>query len=279
VISRTKTARKTASLVVSLGVLVAVAASAITFSAARPNTAFGEVMPPSADAWATTTATAEATTTAETTAAAEATVTAETTAAIEAAAPLTPVMATPAVPPRRPVVVVPSVLGKTRAVAVRRLKARKLRVKVTRVYSSKRTGTVIGQTPVKKRRVVGSTVRLRVAKRWPNGFKSKARSDRFWRPYVVATYKQIDRSRRYRGRHRVYTSANVNMTLRAIWGESRGAPRAGLSHHDGYIGLLQLNRGYGSTKQRLDPIYSIRRMGRGIKLRGAWWARAQWSTI
>ena len=69
------------------------------------------------------------------------------------------------------------------------------------------------------------------------------------------------------------------MTLAAIWRESRGAPKAGLAHHDGYLGLLQMDRGYGTKAQRLDPVYSIKRMGRGIKAKGAGWARSRWSTI
>ncbi len=276
--TRTKIAGKTASLVVSLGVLVAILVSSTTFAASNPERAYGEMIPPSVDALSTTvdaSATAEATATAEVTATVEATATtiATTTAA---AAPLAPAAAAPAA---KKTVVVPSVMGKTKRVAIKRLRARKLKVKVTRAYSTKKSGTVIGQTPVKKRRTVGSTVKLRVAKRWPSGFHSKAASDRFWRPYVIASYKKVDRTRRYKGHYKVCTAANVNMTLRAIWGESRGGARAGLNHHDGYLGLLQMDRGYGTKAQRLNPIYSIKRMGRGIKSRGAGWARSRWSTI
>ena len=274
--TRTKTAGKTASLVVSLGVLVAIVVSSTTFAASNPERAYGEVIPPSVDALSVT---AEATATANATTTVEATTTAVTTSTIEITAPLVPVAAAPAVPAPIPTVIVPTVTGKTKAVAVKRLKAHRLRVVVSRAYSSKRAGLVINQTPVRKRRVVGSTVHLRVAKRWPGGFRTKAQSDRFWRPYVVAAYREIDRSKRYRGHYRVCTTANVNMTLRAIWGESRGAPNAGLRHHDSYLGLLQMDRGYGSKAQRLDPIYSIKRMGKGIKKRGAGWARSRWSTI
>ncbi len=268
-ITRSKTAGKTASLAVSLGLLVAIVASSVTFAAGNPERAFGEIIPPSVDApqavvAATTTSTVDSTGTMTATATAEATGTLEATAAL-AAMPLAPALA----PAPKRTVIVPSVLGKSKRLAVKRLKARKLRVKIVRVYSNRKVGVVVGQTPVHKRRFVGSTVRIKVAKRWPSGFKSKAASDRFWRPYVTSTYRQIDRSRNYRGRHRVATASNINMTLRAIWGESRGGAKAGLTHNDGYLGLLQMDRGYGSAAQRLDPIYSIKRMGRGIKVRGS----------
>jgi hypothetical protein len=264
--------------VVSLGMLVAILVSSTTFAASNPERAYGEIIPPSVDALSTTaeaSATAEATMTAEVTGTVEATGT-TIAASTAAAAPLVPVALAPPAPKT---VVVPSVMGKTKRVAIKRLKARKLKVKVARAYSTKKSGTVISQTHVKKRRAVGSTVKLKVAKRWPSGFHSKAASDRFWRPYVVASYKKIDRTRRYRGHYKVCTAANVSMTLRAIWGESRGGARAGVNHHDGYLGLLQMDRGYGTKAQRLNPIYSIKRMGRGIKSRGAGWARSRWSTI
>ena len=274
--THTKTAGRTASFVVSLGLLVAIVVSSTTFAASNPERAYGEVIPPSVDAafmTAEASATAEATFTVEATSAVGATTTAE------ATAPAPPLAATPAMPTPTPTVIVPSVMGKKKNAAVKRLRARKLRVKVHPYYSSKPHGTVVAQSPIRKRRAVGTTVHLKVAKRWPNGFRTKAQSDRFWRPYVVAIYKDVQRNGRYKGRYRVYSTANVNMTLRAIWRESRGAPRAGLTHHDGYLGLLQMDRGYGTKAQRLDPMYSISRMGRGIKKRGAGWARSRWSTI
>jgi hypothetical protein len=279
VIVRTKSARNTSYLLVSLGVGVAMLMSSVMVVTAGSQRAYAQVMPPSLDSSATATTTAEVTATVEATVAVVPTTSVEITTmpalpGFTVAPP--PVMTAPA---RPATVMVPSVLGKTKAVAVKRLKSRKLKVKMTRAYSSRKPGTVISQTPVRKRRAVGSTVRIKIARRWPSGFKTKAASDRFWRPYVVASYKEIQRSRRYRGSHRVYTTANVNMTLRAIWGESRGAATAGLKHHDGYLGLLQMSKGYGSKAQRLDPVYSIKRMGRGIKTRGASWARARWSTI
>lgn len=263
--------------VVGLGVASAVVASSMTFAASTPRRAYGEVIPPAYDA-----ASVVDTPTADTTATAEATTTVVTSGTVDASG-TTVAAATPTPsatkPAAAPLVLVPSVLGKTKSTAVKRLKARKFKVRVTRVYTTKKSGTVVGQSPVKKRRASGSTVKIKVAKRWPNGFSSKAKSDRFWRPYVVACYKKVDRNRKYRGSYRVNTTANVNMTLRAIWGESRGNPRAGLTHHDGYLGLLQMDKGYGSKTKRLDPIYSIKRMGRGIKAKGPGWARSRWSTI
>ncbi len=258
--SRTKTAGKTAYLLVSLGTLVAIVASTVTLvAAATPARAYGEIISESVET------SPVAGTVLPSISATDSTVATPSVLPTVAAAPV--------------IVVVPSVLGATKTIAVRRLHARHLRVKMSRTYSTRKNGTVISQSPYKSHRVVGSTVYIKLARRWPSGFKSKAQSDRFWRPYVVAAYRDVQRNRRYRGHNRVCTSANVNMTLRAIWGESRGNPWAGINHHDSYLGLLQMNKGYGSQPQRLDPIYSIKRMGRGIKINGASWARSRWSTI
>lgn len=256
--SRTKAAGRAASLAVSLGVLAAIVVPSASVVASNPERAYGEIVKTEVTSTPTTTSPLPSTLT-----------TASATPTASIVATVTPIK----------MVMVPALLGKTKAQAVKRLKSRQLKARISRGYSSKRAGTVIGQTPCKKRRKAGTTVRLVVARRWPSGFKTKAQSDKFWRPYVTARFREVQRNKRYRGHHSVATNANVNMALKAIWGESRGAYNAGLKHRDGYLGLLQMNRGYGSTAQRLDPLYSITRMGRGIKSQGAGWARSRWSTI
>lgn len=192
---------------------------------------------------------------------------------------IAPAPVAPTVDPIRPLTVaIPDVRGAHVRNGSAKLAAAGFRIVTKKVYSNRKRNVIYAQSGF-GRAVPGSTITVEVAKSWPNGFRNKRASDRFWRPIVTKWFSYVDKHPAYKGRYKVNTTRNVNLALKAIWGESRGNAYAGKKHRDPYKGLLQMNRGYGSLTQRLDPVWSIIRVGRGIKQKGTGWFRSRWSTI